>query len=49
MQISLLAFGMCVKFLEDHMLAEQCLKLFDFLPFEPNSETFMNHHMILDS
>ena len=44
-----MAFGMCVKFLEEHLLAEQCLKLFEFLAFDPSSESYLSQYMILDS
>ncbi|TNV85716.1 hypothetical protein FGO68_gene17605 [Halteria grandinella] len=48
-QISLLALGMCVKFLMDTLLADQCLKLFDYVTYDPNSEDYLNQYMILDS
>ena len=48
-QLSMQAFGMCVKFLEEHLLAEQCLHLFEYCKFDPSSYLHQHDYMILDS
>ena len=40
---------MAIKFLEDHLLAESCLKLFQYSKFEVNSPDYLSEFMILDS
>eukprot|EP00347_Sterkiella_histriomuscorum_P016833 403351679 len=47
--LALQAFGIAIKFLENHLLATSCLKLFRYQLFEPKSMEYSAEFMILDS
>ncbi|CDW72387.1 dna mismatch repair protein msh6 [Stylonychia lemnae] len=47
--LGLQAFGMAIRFLESHLLASQCLRLFEYQLYQPNSQEYLSDFMVLDS
>jgi hypothetical protein len=39
-ELALLAFGMAIKFLENTLMAEQTIKFFEYVKYEPNSVNY---------